>query len=741
MDCHTPLGLSSFSHGAKSRWHLATNIVFATTLLERLWYVQSEKERILQVDQCSMDESRAIRVKNFVKWPQLNRPFYDSRRVRNGKPVFSDISLSIALFWGFWEWMPIMPEFPKAGVQKATNGSNGSNGSNVTLVVRSPTLRGHLSDCLKRGYIACHHKNASNMSNVSVEVPRSQPGTHTWVFQRNWAFASFSEHDKEVPYILATSNSSYVFAANQPWRERTRLVGISDGTISFPSVSCVSASCFEAPREFCQARNREPCGGDESHTCGRCISGFAGEDGGSVWPCSKEGTGGLTINFEEHLCNFMILEGFVKQAWLNGLQLTRRPFAIAGFQTWTSPETAEKGVAVYFCHVLDAWVIVSLLPKIKAGSFAEQIAEIGRHDECPMIAFFGFPHPSMPGGWTESYLIPANVTMGILVEEENVGLMEASNARMTCHSIGDGEYPEWQGRCPTCTIMPKWWFCDGGCEALSLIGLILSFVMLVFCCFKCKLCWVMCWVVEVVERERQVKLGLMDCKDERAPHHMRIAKTGDQRIAVKFFGQAHPDHTIKPMQIQAMKAANKERAEEKRMEEVENELKKHAKPPRLKRFKWWAKDVLAEPDTSRQRVHPLMLAPEPPHIQSNVSTPKGLAHQKGLKDEKDIPDDHEHRERSMLCRMDTVSWREPDRRHEALPKSAVANKDAALQVARENRSVREETHNPARATFGRSSTLRGLADSHRGSDGARMSVDVSAPSRVRALTNGSENSK
>merc|ERR1719247_103220 len=120
-------------------------------------------------------------------------------------------------------------------------------------------------------------------------------------------------------------------------------------------------------------------------------------------------------------------------------------------------------------------------PKTKAGSFAEQIAEIGRSGECPHVAFLGFSHPSMPGGWTETYQIPANITAGT---ERDVGLVQTVSSRMTCHSIGGGENPEWKGRCPTCTIMPAWWFCDGGCEALSLVGLILIFVFLVLLCAK-----------------------------------------------------------------------------------------------------------------------------------------------------------------------------------------------------------------------------------------------------------------
>lgn len=717
-------GALRFPHGGMTQQPLTRSIILIIALVERPCCVQSQAERSLQAEQCSLADSRAIRVKGFSKWPQLNRPFYDSRRVRWGRPVFSDITLSIAMFWGFWEWVPIVPDVPQAQstaemeLLNMTNMSNASNASNITFIVRSPLLRGH-------GHMTHVHNwtNTSNftgnMSNDTSEVK------YHWVFRRNWAFGSFEEHKKEIPYVMASANSSFLFAANQTWFERARVKG-STPSILFPSVNCVTAKCFEAPREYCQERNREPCGGDESQTCGRCITGFAGEDGGSVWPCSKEGTAGYTLNFQEHLCNFLIFEGFAKQTGLNGLQVIRRAFPVAEKETWTSPETNSDGVAVYFCKKLDAWVVSRLEPKMKAGSFAEQIAEIGRGTECPYVAFFGLPHPSMPGGWTETYEIKRNITAGI---EEDVGLVETLSARLTCHSIGDGEAPEWKGRCPTCTIMPTWWFCDGGCEALSLVGLILIFVFLVLLCAKCKLCMHMCWHVDEKERERQVKLGLMDCKDERAPQHMRIAKTSEQRVAVRVFGMAHPDHTIKKQQLDAFKAQNKQREEEKRAHEIEAQLKNSEKPPLAARLRWWARDTFAEPDTSRQKIHPLMCAPEGPEIRSPASSPHALA----LRDAAD-PDAYAPHERpAFLQRLDTSSWREPDKRHEALPARCKQNKDAALNAARfSSGPPREQKSAFARSSIGRrSSTLGDLHASHTGGLDARQSLQG-----LKALTNG-----
>lgn len=728
-----PQGIPRFLHGGTPRRRLTSSFAFAIILAERLYCVHSQV-RILQVEQCSLDESRAIRVKGFQKWPQLNRPFYDSRRVRYGRPVFSDITLSVAMFWGFWEWVPVVPDAPKAPAkvevkpENMTNASNASNASNFTLMIKKPFLSGHSHEFhhahnSTNGSNASNAMNASNASNASnftgYVAPVEAKVQYHWVFRRNWAFGSFAEHEKEIPYVLASSNSSYVFAANQAWSERARWTGPAQ-TVTMPSINCVAAACFEAPREFCQERNREPCGGDESHTCGRCVAGFAGEDGGSLWPCSKEGTAGLTVNFQEHLCNFLRLQGFEKQAWMNNRQLTRRPFAVSGMQTWTSPETSSVGIAVYFCRKLDAWAIAMMEPKQKAGSFAEQIAEIGRSGECPYVAFLGLPHPSMPGGWTETYPISANITLGI---EADLGFAQTVSARMTCHAIGDGENPEWKGRCPTCTIMPTWWFCDGGCEALSLVGIVLILIFLMLLCAKCRFCLHTCWHVDEHERERQVKLGLMDCKDERAPHHMRIAKTGDQRVAVKFFGTAHPDHTVKGQQIRAMKEQNKQRAETRRAHEIEGQLKKMQRPPITARLKWWARDAFAEPDTSRQRVHPMMLQPERPEVRSPTSSPKSLRNS-ALSD----PDADAPPQPVMMQRLDTSSWREPDKRHAALPDECSANKEAALDAARNYRFPQHGRKSAfSRAQVGRSSTLRSLADSHQ----PRPSLGA-----LKALTNG-----
>lgn len=269
--------------------------------------------------------------------------------------------------------------------------------------------------------------------------------------------------------------------------------------------------------------------------------------------------------------------------------------------------------------------------------------------------------------------------------------------------------------------MPSWWFCDGGCEALSLVGLILILLLLIFICMKCKLCMHMCWVVDATERERQVKLGLMDCKDERAPHHMRIAKTGDQRVAVRFFGTAHPDHTVRAPEIQTMKQANKQRADERRVHEIEKQLKQMQKPPLLARLRWWVRDTLAEPDTSRQRVHPMACAPEPVEIRSPASSPKAQA----LRDAAN--DSGEAQQVRTQGRLETSSWREPDKRHTELPASCSANKEAALLAARVSRGIHGTTAT-GRSTLGRSSTLRGLADSH------RASGRVEEPPALPALT-------
>merc|ERR1712224_284161 len=218
----------------------------------------------------------------------------------------------------------------------------------------------------------------------------------------------------------------------------------------------------------------------------------------------------------------------------------------------------------------------------------------------------------------------------------------------------------------------------------------------------------------------------MDCKDERAPHHMRMAKTGDQRVAVKFFGTAHPDHTVKRTQIIEMKETNKKRAEKKRAHEIDEKLKKMHAPPITSRLKWWARDALAEPDTSVQRVHPLMCAPEPVENRSPASSPKSLA----LRDAAGNPDEDAPVQVTAIQLLNNTSWREPEKRPEKpLPPECSANKEIALAVARQSRG-RHKDFLPQKSNTRRNSTLQNLADSHtsnaRGTPGTTL----------KALTNG-----